>query len=218
MTNAPWRRVETAHFTLYYGELDRALAESLRDRVDETLERVARDFALEAPEGKFDFYLCPDVPSFIACADRTAETYQPWMVGNADYEKRRLCILSPRVVTDRPPEAMDRVITHEIVHIAMDALCPGDQCPAWLGEGVATLYAGQVWAGNAEDCPLISALEEDFPGNGGYDWAGAYVWYLIERCGMERFKRVYAGEEPVSAVLYPGFERDAAAAWQRRSK
>lgn len=218
MTAGPWRRAETAYFVLYFDDRDREIAESLRLRADETLARVLRDFSLDAPEGKFDFYLCPDVPSFIACAGMPEEAYQRWMVGNADDENRRLCVLSPRVVTDRPPEAMDKVITHEIVHIAMDSLRPGGECPAWLGEGIATLYAGQVAAYSAEHCPLIGDLEADFPGNGGYDYAGAYVWYLLERCGLERFKRIYAGQEPAWAALYPGFERDATAAWQRRER
>ena len=210
----PWRRMETAHFTLLYNTRDKALAEDLRRRVDEDFDRVARDLSLPALEGRFAFYLCPDVRSFMACAGRTEETYETWMVGSADYGKRQLCILSPRVVTDRPPEAMDKVITHEIVHIVMDALRSGDECPAWLGEGIATLYAGQVWATSAENCPSIGELEKDFPGNGGYDYAGAYVWYFMERYGLERFKRVYAGAEDASALLYPGFEREAVTAWQ----
>ena len=71
-----------------------------------------------------------------------------------------------------------------------------------------------MYAENAETCPLIGELERDFPGRGGYDYAGAYVWYLIRRIGMARFKRVYAGEEDVKALLYPGFERDAVTAWK----
>ena len=213
-----WNRIETDHFTLFHDARDRALVETWSRRVDEAFERVTRDFALETPEEKFSLYLCPDVPTFMAYAGKTPETYETWMVGNTDYDRRRLCVLSPRVVTDRPPEAMDQVLTHEIVHIAMDALCSGEECPLWLGEGIATLYAEQVYAGSVETCPLISELEEDFAGNGGYDYAGAYVWYLMDRHGAERFKRVYAGEEPASAVLYPGFERDAVIAWQRREE
>lgn len=212
--NASWRQIETAHFMLFYDERDRALAEVWSRRIDEDFERVISDLALDAPERRFSFWLCPDVASFMDCAGITPETYASWMVGNADYDQGKLCILSPRVVTDRPPEAMDTVVTHEIVHMAMDALCPGDECPVWLGEGIATLYAGQVYAKSVEACPLICEMERDFPGCGGYDYAGAYVWYLIKRYGMERFKRVYAGEEPVAAMLYPGFERDAVAAWQ----
>lgn len=211
---ASWNRIETAHFTLLYDERDRALAEAWSRRIDEEFDRVTRDLALDAAEGKFSFWLCPDVASFMARAGKTPGTYETWMVGNTDYAGRQLCILSPRVVADRPPEAMDKVVTHEIVHIAMDALRPGDECPAWLGEGIATLYAGQVYAVSAEACPLICELERDFPGNGGYDYAGAYVWYLIERHGVERFKRVYAGAEDTAALLYPGFERDAVSAWR----
>ena len=210
----PWNRMETARFTLLYDARDRALAEVWSRRADEAYDRVTGDLALKAPEGKFSFYICPDVPAFMECAGKTPDTYETWMVGNTDYDKRQLCVLSPRAVKDRPPEAMDSVVTHEIVHIAMDALRSGDECPLWLGEGIATLYAGQVFVKSAEDCPLIRELEEDFAGNGGYDYAGAYVWYLIRRYGVERFKRVYAGEEPVSSVLYPGFEREAAAAWK----
>lgn len=210
-----WNTVETAHFTLRYDDRDRALAETLRLSADGTFDRVARDMGVQPAGKKYDFYLCPDVAAYMEVTGYTAETYETWMVGWASDTQRRLCILSPRVVKDRPPEAMDKVIIHEIVHIVMDTLRPGDECPLWLGEGVATLYAGQVNAMSVEACPSIRELEEDFVGNGGYDYAGAYVWYAIQKAGMERFKRLYAGEEDVGQLLAPGFEREAVAAWQR---
>lgn len=208
-----WSHVETAHFILHYDERDHALAESLRRRADEDFERVTRDFSLTVPAEKFDFYLCPDVAAYQEITGYTEETYETWMVGWADYERRRLCILSPRVVRDRPPEAMDSVITHEIVHVVMDALRPGDECPLWLGEGVATLYAGQTCsrAVDVRHAPRIAELEEDFVGHGGYDYAGVYVWHFMNTFGKERFLRVYRGEEP--AALDDGFEREAVAAY-----
>ena len=218
--NAPaqlWNRLETAHFTLLYDTRDAALAQKISLRADATFDRVLKDFSITSPDGTFDFYLCPDVESFMACAGKTPETYETWMVGNADYENRRLCILSPRVVTDRPPQAMEQVITHEIVHIAMDALCPGDECPVWLGEGIATLYAGQVCPATEGPVPHIADWTDGmtFANGGGYDYAGAYVWYYIQKYGLERFRTVYAGEKTVK--LCTGFEEEAVAAWQQRT-
>lgn len=212
-----WNRLETGHFTLLYDPRDRMLAERVSRRADETFDRVVKDFSITPPDAKFDFYLCPDVNSFMACAGKTPETYETWMVGNADYENRRLCILSPRVVTDRPPQAMDQVIIHEIVHMAMDALCPGDQCPVWLGEGIATLYAGQVYPATDGPVPHIADWTDGmvFANGGGYDYAGAYVWYFIRKYGLERFRLAYSGEG-MNGMLYQGFEEEAVAAWRQR--
>ena len=212
-----WNRLETAHFTLLYDTRDTALARKISRRADATFDRVTQDFSITPPDATFDFYLCPDVSTFMACAGKTPETYETWMVGNADYENRRLCVLSPRVVTDRPPQAMDQVITHEIVHIAMDALCPGDECPVWLGEGIATLYAGQVYPAADGPVPHIADWTDEmaFANGGGYDYAGAYVWYFIKKYGLERFKLAYSGGK-TDGLLYPGFEEEAVAAWQQR--
>ena len=218
LTDTPerlWNRLETAHFTLLYDNRDRVLAEQVSRRADETYDRVAKAFALTPAGSKFDFYLCPDVSAFMACTGKTPETYEDWMVGWAGYEQRRLCVLSPRVVMDRSAEAMEQVIVHEIVHIVMDALCPGDQCPVWLGEGVATLYAGQVYPVPGVPAPRIADWTDgiSFADGGGYDYAGAYVWYFIRKYGLERFKQVYSGAERAEALLYQGYEEEAVAAW-----
>lgn len=209
----PWHRQETARFILHFSEDDREIMERMARRADETYERVARAFDIPPAAEKFDFWLCPDVRSFMDLTGKGPETYQAWMVGNADYEKRRLCVLSPRTVRDRTMEAMEQVVSHEIVHIAMDALCPGDKCPIWLSEGIATLWAGQVAPDADRPVPRIAGWTDGiaFADNAGYDYAGVYVWYYMEKYGAERFRRVYAGED---AGLYPGFEEEAVAAWQ----
>ena len=162
---------------------------------------------------KFDFFLCPDVDSFIEYTGKSKETYQDWMVGNADYNRKRLCILSPRVVYDRSCEEMMKVIVHEVVHIAMDSLANADEVELWIAEGIALLRAGQVEPGyiSETDFPKLNNIsgEDDFVDNGGYDYAGLYVWYFIEKFGTDIFKRVYMGLEQVGKYLYPEFEEEA---------
>lgn len=213
-----WQRMETARFILYYDVVDSRFAERLSRLADGAFDRAARDFAIPMPEGKYDLYLCPDVSAYLDLTGISRDAYEDWMVGSTDEKQRRLCVLSPRVTKYRTPEQMERVAVHEATHIAMDTLRSGDACPVWLAEGVATLYAGQVSAGDADACPPIAEWPDGmaFAHRGGYDYAGAYVWYLMKRYGAERFRRVYAGEEDASALIYPGFERDAVMAWNRR--
>ena len=220
MIALPWNRMETAHFTLYYADADEPLAQRLAGHVDRVFDSVSRTFSLAPAEEKFDFYLCPDVNAFMERTGKTRDTYETWMVGWAGYELRRLCVLSHRVVKDRPPEAMDQVVTHEIVHIAMDALRPGDACPLWLGEGVAALVAGQTRPTKSGPAPHIADWRDElsFAEGGGYDYAGVYVWFFIEKYGLDSFKRVYAGEEPDGAGLYFGFEEEAVAEWLKRAR
>lgn len=150
---------------------------------------------------------------------KSKETYQDWMVGNVDYSRKRLCILSPRVVYDRSYEEMMKVIVHEIVHIAMDSLADADKVELWIAEGIALLYADQIELEyiSETDFPKLNNLigEDDFADNAGYDYAGIYVWYFIEKFGADIFKRVYMGLEQTGKYLYPEFEKEAVISFLR---
>ena len=59
--------------------------------------------------------------------------------------------------------------------------------------------------------PLLKDLcgEDDFVDNGGYDYCRIYVWYFIQKYGMNAFINVYTGKESIEGYLFPSFEKDA---------
>lgn len=211
---------ETANFRIFYDEADTEMLETVKVKIQTAYTKVRQDFSITQNAGKFDFFLCPDVDSFIEYTGKSKENYQDWMVGNADYKRKRLCILSPRAVRDRSCEEMMKVIVHEIVHIAMDSLADADEVELWIAEGIALLYAGQTEPEyiSETDFPKLNSLigEEDFADNGGYDYAGVYVWYFIEKFGADIFKRVYMGLEQSGKYLYPEFEEEAVKEFRKR--
>ncbi len=203
----------TTYFDLYYDAIDEPLIKDLRQTVDTDFERILSDFDLPVPGERYFFFLCRDVAEYIARTGKTAEEYEEWMVGWADYHSRKLCILSPRVVADRTPEEMRKVVIHEIVHIALDSLQAADRTGIFLSEGIAVAYAGQIApeALDLENYPSILEIwsEDDFYDNGGYDYSGVYIRYFLKKYGTERFKKIYAGEDGLFQWIGEGFERDA---------
>lgn len=214
-------RIETTNFCIFYEETDAEMIETIKDKIQNTYTKVQQEFLITPDSEKFDFFLCPDVDSFIEYTGKSKEAYQDWMVGNADYNRKRLCILSPRVVFDRSNEEMMKVMIHEIVHIAMDSLADADEVELWISEGIALLYAGQADLKYISETnfPKLNNLigEEDFVNNGGYDYAGIYVWYFIEKFGFDVFKRVYMGLEQTEKYLYPEFEEEAVISFRKHS-
>lgn len=205
-------KVSTEHFYVFYEPVDRKVAEDIIITIDDFYNKVATDVNLSNGE-KFDFYICSNVESYIELTGKTKESYQDWMVGWTDFKLRKVCILSPRVVKDRTDEDMKKVICHEIVHIVFDSLGSSDDTELWLSEGIATLFANQIESEyiDRQKFPLIKDLsgEDNFVDNGGYDYCGVYVWYFIQKYGIDSFKNVYTGKECVDKYLFPTFEKDA---------
>lgn len=113
----------------------------------------------------------------------------PWSV--AAYDGR---IRVPLAGTTEPPEELDRLLSHELVHAIVAGL-GGRTVPAWVNEGLATALepAGTASAEAAlagiEERPALSALHRGFGGLAGRDAEIAYasaaraVRRLIERRG-----------------------------------
>ncbi len=205
------------NFCILYDEADSEFIDEIKEVLRSTWERVQSDFSLPADEKPIEFYLSPDVEHFIEYTGKSRETYQDWMVGWADYGSRKICALSPRIVQDRSRQDMMKVIAHEIVHIAMDALAHEDDVELWIAEGVAILYADQTEREyiDPNDFPSLNSLkdEENFADQGGYDYAGVYVWYFIKKFGHHCFREIYHGTETAETYLYPQFEEEAVAAF-----
>lgn len=204
-------------FHILYDEADEKVIDRIKDVIRSAYERVCGDFKLPESGESIEFCLAPGVEAFIEYTGKSKEAYQDWMVGWADYSQKRVCAMSPRVVRDRSEDEMMKVITHEIVHVALDVLAAEEDVELWLAEGIALLYAGQIEPEyvSADAFPMLSVLEgdEDFADNGGYDYAGVYAWYFIQKFGTDCFREVYRGAEKTRAYLYPGFEAEAVAAF-----
>lgn len=205
--------IETNFFHIAYDEKDSNIIKQIVSVVDTTYENIVHIFKLEKTEDKFTLYICPDVQSFKNYTGKTDDEYQEWMVGNADYENKKLCLLSPNVVSDRSFEDMIKVCKHEVIHIALDQLGNADETDIFVAEGVAVAFAEQIeipWL-SLENYPLAKKLSDEdyFYENEGYLYSGVYVLHLIKKYGTDVFKRIYMQTEPLAKYLYDGFEKEA---------
>ncbi len=205
--------IKSEYFNVFYDEKDVNVIDKVLSVTDGTYENITRVFDLKREKTTFALYICPDVENFKMLTGKSDEEYQEWMVGNADYANKRLCLLSPNAVSDRTFEDMLKVCKHEIIHIAFDQLCNLEETNIFIAEGVAVAFAEQIDISriDAENYPLAKRLsdEEYFYENNGYLYSGVYALYIIKKYGVEAYKRIYIGEEDLDKYLYDGFEKDA---------
>ena len=217
--------METEHF-ICTGK-DRDLLRPFADTLERRLVSVIKDFGLSEPvlKDRIRFHLCEDVEEYIAAAHKTRETYQSWMVGNSDFLSRRICLLSPGADRELFGER-ERVAVHELVHMVLDDITGSPENEAWLSEGIAILYAGQTDLRYVSDAdhPAVSALSEicrngetpdSFADNGGYGYAGIYVWYFLKKYGTDIFMQAYQNKICAADRIYPGFEAEAISAYRK---
>lgn len=195
-----------------------------------------------ASRDKLRCYLCGGVPEYLMRTGKRAEDYEPWMIGFADSAQGIICLLLPEDGGEerqgekgegcweegQATAELEKIAVHELVHIVFDRHCGVTDGEAWLNEGIAILYAGQTDLGyvSEKDCPAILALggrcldgetPEEFADNGGYDYAGIYVWYFIRNFGLETFLAAYKNEINAYGLLGEGFEREAVGAYRREA-
>lgn len=207
------KTVDSKYFTVCYDEKDNNVIDRILAVIDTTYESIISTFNLKKDAARFTINLCPDVETFKELTGKSDDEYQDWMVGNADYVKRQLCILSPNVVHDRTFEDMIKVCKHEVIHIAFDQLGDPEKTNILISEGIAVAFAEQIdisWL-ELNNYPLAERLSDEnyFYENNGYLYSGVYVLYIIKKYGADVFKRIYANEEPLQKYLYEGFEKDA---------
>ena len=205
--------IETNYFSVFYDKADNNVIEQIVTLIDGTYDNTIKRFRLKKDNDKFKFMLCPSRESFKKLTGKSDDEYEEWMVGNADYENRTLCILSPNIVNDRSFDDMLSIVKHEIIHIAFDQLQNADEANIMIAEGVAVACAEQIYINelNDKDYPDARKLSDEqyFYENEGYLYSGVYVLYLLKRVEIDSFKKVYAGEESIEKYLYDGFEKEA---------
>ena len=205
--------INSKYFSVVYDEKDTNVIEQILSVIDNTYESIISIFKLEKSSDKFTLYICPDVQSFKIFSGKSDDEYLEWMVGNADYANKKLCILSPNVVHDRTLGDMIKVCKHEVIHIALDQLRNPDEADIFISEGIAVAFAEQIDINNLEleNYPLANKLSEEnyFYENNGYLYSGVYVLYIIKKYGVDAYKRIYMQEETLDKYLYESFEKDA---------
>lgn len=205
--------IESDFFRVFYDEKDAHVIKPILSVIDSTYESIISTFKLVKSKDRFSLYICPDVTAFKKLTGKSDEEYQEWMVGNADYENRRLCLLSPNEVKDRTFEEMLKVCKHEVIHIALDQLGNPDEVDIFISEGIAVAFAEQIdiCSLDLENYPLARKLSDEdyFYENNGYLYSGVYVLYIIKKYGTDAYKRIYMQEASLDQYLYEGFEKDA---------
>lgn len=204
------------YFIYSYDPTDADFAKLVMETADNTIRDLCDAFEIQPVENIFRLEICPDVPSFIQASGKTEDSYQPWMTGNANYEKRTLCILSP-AASDFSEEEMLTVVRHEVVHIVFGHVSDKspEDIPPLIAEGIAVYLAEQIDAealdpGSRPDAEKL--MDEDFFfDHDGYNYSGVYMGFLVQKYGRTAFKKLYAGEESLDHYLYKGFEEEAIA-------
>lgn len=215
-------RKETEHFTIWYDTIDSDIAKEYSILIENTYTLICNNFGfiMNKETGKFQFYICKSVEDYLYFTNKKKEDYKDWMVGWSDYSLRRLCLLSPKVVSGFHESELKKVIIHELVHAIFDDYCKVIDNEAWLSEGIAILYANQTDLEyiSTSDYPKINDISgkckdgdtpENFYNNNGYDYAGIYVWYFISQYGFDMFIDAYKNNIDINTIIEVGFEKEA---------
>lgn len=214
--------MESKYFEVRYDKNDEVFAQILANKADKVYEDVITKlgFANVMGKNKIILTVCESVAGYLEETGKTAPEYQEWMVGNSDFERRKITILSPQVSTTHTAQELEQVFVHEMLHIIFDTYAGNTDAPIWCAEGIAILHAQQIDLHYVDesDYPRISDLldEETFAERGGYDYAGVYVWYFMERYGFAKFAELYLNKSDALALIYEGFEKDAIHALKNR--
>ncbi|OQW98150.1 MAG: hypothetical protein BWK74_05270 [Desulfobacteraceae bacterium A6] len=144
---------------------------------------------------------------------RSRSRYASWIAGIYD---GRIRIITER--DDDDPESLYIILTHEIIHLAIDEIGKGC-CPYWLDEGLAVFlsqelsdeYEGVIKQAVKLDKTLpLAALQRPLPGNAdedlrklAYAQAADMVAYLVEKAGWDSVKGIVrqCGLKGLSTIL-----------------
>ncbi len=206
---------ETTHFITYYHEAEVALAEQFSTLLEEKYKEIQASFQFKEATQKYTFHLCNSVEEYIEKTGKTKEEYQDWMVGHSNIDTHTICLMSPSASAEAANQDMKKVAVHELVHMMFDDATgvAEDDTESWIAEGIAILYAEQTdlnYVSKTEYPKLAELIGFDnFVDNGGYDYAGIYVWYFIKQFGFEKYLEVYCGEREWQTLIYDGFEEEA---------
>jgi len=209
---------ETEHFCIKFEKEDEDVAKSYKEVVEKAYMLICNDFhfSLDSYDRKIQFYICKNVDDFITLANKDKDEYEVWMVGNTDFYRRRICLLSPKSSNTHSEEQLIKVVFHEVVHMIFNEQWGFENTNVWISEGLALLYANQIDLQyvNIYNYPKISEIEGKlFVENRGYAYSGIYVWYLIKKYGLNIFADLYKNKIEVYSLITNDFEKNAILAY-----
>ena len=206
---------ETTHFISHYHEVEAILAEQFIKLLEDKFEEIQKSFQFRKVTQKYTFHLCNSVDEYVEKTGKRKEEYQEWMVGHSNGNTHTICLLSPNASEDAANQDMIKVAVHELVHMMFDDATgvTEDDAEIWIAEGIAVLYAEQTDLRYVSETnyPKLAELVgfDNFVDNGGYDYAGIYVWYFVKKYGLAKFLEVYREECEWQGMIYGGFEKEA---------
>lgn len=206
---------ETTHYITYYHEAEADLAEQFSTLLENKYKEIQAAFQFKEAIQKYTIHLCNSVEEYIEKTGKTKEEYQEWMVGHSNIDTHTIYLMSPSASEEAENQDMKKVAVHELVHMMFDDATgvAEDDTEVWIAEGIAVLYAEQTelkYVSKTEYPKLTELIGFDnFVDNGGYDYAGIYVWYFIQKYGFGKYLEVYRGECEWQELIYGGLEKDA---------
>ncbi len=218
----------TDHFSIFYHIEDEEFGSYIANHVDGFYLDLCNHFKFSTTDRfGFKIYVANSGDEYIKLSGKNKETYQLWMVGYSDFNKRIICILSPSAAKGYSRNELMQVVKHEIVHGVFDLKLNVQEVEAWISEGVALLYAGQIDLQDVDEIipiDIISGITingdtpDNFVDNGGYDVAGIYVSYFIHKYGHDAFIRAYKNELKLEDLISKNFEEEAIEYYQNLIK
>lgn len=207
--------VQTEHFEVFCADNDVQSAEAVAGILENNYGKITSDLDAE-PSEKCRLMIYPDIDSFHKAIGY--DDAPDWLAGTAD--GNTLHMVSPA----NPGSAHSYgdimfVAVHEFVHIVVDEI--NSEVPVFLNEGVAAYEAGQSSGVMArvqqaltnDTFPTVKELETLSPDNGLYQFAYAFVDYIIDTYGMEKLTEFI--RTPSVEAVFGVSEEDLSSAWRQ---
>ncbi|MDE5856169.1 MAG: SprT-like domain-containing protein [Anaeroplasmataceae bacterium] len=198
--------------------------ENLLKQVESCIQEIEIFLQNEYYFKSFDLkvLICPSVEEYIIQTRKLKEEYESWMIGCSLQEEHKIVLLSPTVIQDATIEDLLKIVKHEMVHFIFDTNIVNAKPAEWISEGIAILLADQTDLRyvSLTEYPKIDQIssEDDFADNGGYDYAGIYVWHFIDKFGKDAFLKVYRDSSVIKEYLNSGFEYEAISNYLEQKK
>jgi len=170
MTAPAYITAEEGDIRVQYTEGDRAFVQPTLDHLSSAVAYLTDYFELPAPFPAIRAVLVPDRAEFDRCVKEILRIdievpSDPCRV--AQPQRTDLILLSPAAyekgVTEYTPEAYQRLIMHETVHIVEECLSPDiDKTARWWSEGLAMHLSGQ-WEEGEGECVVEEIAADRIP-------------------------------------------------------
>jgi hypothetical protein len=132
-----WEKVRAGGVIVLFSEADARGAARAGKIIDATMQQLLEDMSLEGL-GPVRVIIAESDEEF---AELTDGGVPDWGVGCAIANRDLIVLKSPRIVTY--PLQMEKVVVHELAHIATARVLGSVRVPRWFDEGVAMTVAGQ---------------------------------------------------------------------------